>query len=212
MKRTWILLTTLALAACATTLEWGTEPITGGYATPPGTVTPQGAEALLSRWQPQGLAQKEPGWLDKAKNTGATPQSGVPVIRRYQITHVDAGTWMVVLETFDPQADLFGGTCNLAYEQSNLLINRGSGRIPITELGPGANPKDPEMDVLCAVRFDPPADPGTPFDFRISVTDKAGHMSNTVSGHLLTEKVVGASEGDNDAPMRFAGGTATLVR
>jgi hypothetical protein len=184
MKRTWILLTTLALAACGGG---------GGSSNPTSTAVPAGTSTPV-------------------KNTGATPQSEAPVIRKYQITHVDAGTWMVVLETFDLQADLFGGTCNLTYEQSNLLINRGSGRIPITELGPGANPKDPEMDVLCAVRFDPPADPGTPFDFRISVTDKAGHMSNTVSGHLLTEKVVGASEGDNDAPMRFAGGTATLVR
>jgi hypothetical protein len=121
---------------------------------------------------------------------------------------LDRTTWVIGLDTFDPQADLWQGTCHAAIQQITNPANAGQFHIPINTLLPGANPADPEANVFCAVRFARPAPPGVPFRFTVMVTDRQGNNSNKIRGSVITEGRKDSGQSDDD--LTFAGATAEM--
>jgi hypothetical protein len=110
----------------------------------------------------------------------------------------DADTVVLALDMYDAQADVFGG-------YADIKINGESRRVgPIVHLLPGENPNDPEMDLFLYVQAPPGyvVRTGIPVNFTVTVTDRTGHRSNTVSGFFVTETPAGGAVDGPSGPLQ----------
>ena len=127
---------------------------------------------------------------------GRVNQNGQsPIIKGWVATR-NRTTVVLALDTYDPQGDLFGGVVT-----SGSSTNRGEpGPVrPLNRLLRGSNPNDPENNVYLVTPTPRPGIPsGIPIQFTVTVTDRAGHRSNRVSGFFATEAKAGESV---DGPM-----------
>jgi hypothetical protein len=131
------------------------------------------------------------------------PDTSSPVIRRFQIARLNSVTFGTVLDVFDAQADVFGGTCRVIVDGAGTLD------IPINQLLPGANPSDPEEDVVCAVRLRQAPPRGLTVTGRISVIDRAGHQSNAME-FVLTFEARRDGAADQGGELVLDGGQAEM--
>ena len=133
--------------------------------------------------------------------------SEAPLIRMVDARQPQNHVFLFAADTYDAQADLFGGTAHIRFDAPVA----GSFDLPITQLLPGANQNDPEADVVLALRLNAAVPHGINFAYHISVTDRAGHTSNEVTGLGVTERRVAGVEGSSQ--LRFDGeGEASLAR
>jgi hypothetical protein len=133
------------------------------------------------------------------------PDTASPVIRRFQIARLNSVTFGTVLDVFDAQADVFGGTCRVIVDGAGTLD------IPINQLLPGADPNDPEEDVVCAVRLRQAPPRGLTVTGRISVIDRAGHQSNAME-FVLTFEARRDGAADQGGRIVLDGGQAEMQR
>jgi hypothetical protein len=106
--------------------------------------------------------------------SGSSGPSEAPFIRSFQVSRPNSVVFGAVLDVFDAQADVFGGTCRVVIDGAGTLEG------PINQLLPGANPNDPEGDVVCAVRLRQAPPRGLTITGRFSVIDRGGHESNAL--------------------------------
>ena len=138
---------------------------------------------------PTAAVRQTPETPVAAPPAPATSQN--PVIKGWRAARNDTIV-AVELDTYDAQGDLFGG-------YADVNVNGESFRIPSMVLFPGENPSDPELNLTLYVKASPGyvVRTGIPVNFEVSVTDRAGHRSNTVRGFFVTETPQGQT---NDGP------------
>ena len=167
----------------------GSSSPTGPSATAPAV---DAAEASQPPPTPSAASTPTDTTLD-AKRRG-----GAPVIKQWVAVR-NRTTVLLALDLYDADADMLGGSANIRIKgQPGLSQALSSG--PITRLVPGTI-IGPEMDLALGI-YSPTGIPrGIPIAFTVSVRDRAGHKSNTVSGFFVTEDKAGtADEPDGPAP------------
>ena len=114
----------------------------------------------------------------------------------------NATTLVLGLDTFDAQADIFGGYADI---RATVNGTSHSERLPINRLLPGGNPNDPELNLFLYVTAPPGyvIRSGVPISFDVSVTDRNGHRSNTIRGFFVTETPAGQAVDGPMGPLQF---------
>jgi hypothetical protein len=163
----------------------------GGSSSPTGPSS--SAPAVDSAEQPQ--PPPTPTEAPKATALDAK-RGGSPVIKGWVAVR-NRTTVLLALDTYDPNADLMGGSVNIRIKNQPGASAVLSG--PMRCCTPGTNLLNPENDVMLAL-YSPTGIPrGIPIAFTVSVRDRAGNKSNTVNGFFVTEDKAGQDD-DADAP------------
>jgi hypothetical protein len=123
-------------------------------------------------------------------------RGGSPVIKGW-VAARNPTTVILALDTYDPNADLLGGSVNIRIKNQPGVSAAMSG--PIRCCTRGTNLLNPENDVILYVYSATGIPRGIPIAFTVAVRDRAGNKSNTVNGFFVTEDKAGEADAA-DAP------------